>query len=97
VYNIFEKLELAHAHFEANIVKPPSRSRTQPPPTAPTKSSHSFSRAKAMHLLHSSYLFATIVAILPIKLMSAIFLPRISFVIIVGKKDIKKLFVLPNS
>ncbi len=47
--------------------------------------------------LHSSYLFATIVAILPTKLLSEIFLPRISFAIIVGKKDIKKLFVLPSS
>jgi hypothetical protein len=37
------------------------------------------------------------VAILPTKLMSATFLPRISFVIIVGKKDIKNLFVLPSS
>jgi hypothetical protein len=36
-------------------------------------------------------------AILPTKLMSATFLLRISFVIIVGKKDIKKLFVLPSS
>jgi hypothetical protein len=36
-------------------------------------------------------------AILPIKLMNATFLPRISFVIIVGKKDIRKLFVLPSS
>jgi hypothetical protein len=27
VYNIFEKLELAHANYEANIMKPPSRSR----------------------------------------------------------------------
>jgi len=35
--------------------------------------------------------------ILPIKLVSATFFPRISFVIIVGKKDIKKLFVLPSS
>jgi hypothetical protein len=32
-------------------------------------------------------------AILPTKLMSATFLPRISFVIIVGKRDIKKLSV----
>ncbi len=47
--------------------------------------------------LHSSYLFTTIVAILPTKLMSEIFLPRISFMIIVGKKDIRKLFVLPIS
>jgi hypothetical protein len=27
VYNISQKLELAHAHYEANIMKPPSRSR----------------------------------------------------------------------
>jgi hypothetical protein len=36
-------------------------------------------------------------AIIPTKLMSATFLPRISFVLIVGKKDIKKLFVLLSS
>jgi hypothetical protein len=36
------------------------------------------------------------VAILPTKLVSATFLLRISFVIIVGKRDIRKLFVLPN-
>jgi hypothetical protein len=36
-------------------------------------------------------------AILPTKLMSASFLPRISFVIIVGKRDIRKLSILPNS
>jgi hypothetical protein len=36
-------------------------------------------------------------AILPTKLMSATFLSRISFVIIVGNRDIKKLFVLPSS
>jgi hypothetical protein len=36
-------------------------------------------------------------AILPTKLVSATFFPRISFVIIVGKKDIMKLFVLPSS
>jgi len=27
VYNIFEKLELVHAHYEASTMKPPSRSR----------------------------------------------------------------------
>ncbi len=32
-----------------HITRPPSRSRPQPPPAAPTKSSHSSSRAKAMH------------------------------------------------
>jgi hypothetical protein len=37
------------------------------------------------------------VAILPIELMSATFLPRISFVIIVGKRDIRNLSVLPSS
>jgi hypothetical protein len=47
--------------------------------------------------LHPSYLLATTVVILPTKLLSATFLPRISFVIIVGKRDIGKLFVLPNS
>jgi hypothetical protein len=51
VYNISKKLELAHAHYEANIMKPPSRSRLQPPPAAPTTSSHSFSRTKVMHLV----------------------------------------------
>ncbi len=47
--------------------------------------------------LHPSYLLATIVPILPTKLMSATFLPRISFVIIVGKRDIKNLSLLPSS
>ncbi len=47
--------------------------------------------------LYPSYLLATIVAILPTKLMSVTFFSRISFVIIVGKKDIMKLFVLPSS
>jgi len=27
VYNIFKKLELAHAHYEASTMKPPSHSR----------------------------------------------------------------------
>jgi len=30
-------------------MKPPSRSRPQPPPVAPTRSSHSPSKAKAVH------------------------------------------------
>ncbi len=37
--------------------------------------------------LHPSYLLVTIMAILPIKLVSATFLLRNSFVIIVGKRD----------
>jgi len=36
-------------------------------------------------------------AILPTKLMNATFFPRIFFVIIMGKRDIRKLFVLPSS
>jgi hypothetical protein len=51
VYNISKKLELAHAHYEASIMKPPSRLRPQPPLAAPTRSSHSSSRTKAMHLI----------------------------------------------
>jgi hypothetical protein len=50
VYNISEKLELAHAHYEANTMRPPSRSKPQPTPVAPTRSSHSSLRTKAMHL-----------------------------------------------
>ncbi len=50
VYNISEKLELAHAHYEASTMRPPSCSRLQPTPAAPTRSSHSSSKIKAMHL-----------------------------------------------
>ncbi len=50
VYNISEKLELAHAHYEAITMRPPSCLEPPPPPTMPTKSSHSFSRAKVVHL-----------------------------------------------
>jgi hypothetical protein len=49
VYNISKKLKLIHAHYEANIMRPPSRSRLQPPLVAPTKSSHFFSKAKVVH------------------------------------------------
>ncbi len=49
VYNISEKLELAHAHYEASTMRPPSHSRPQPTPTAATRSSHSSSKTKAMH------------------------------------------------
>ncbi len=49
VYNISEKLELAHAHYEASTMRPPSCSRPQPTQAAPTRSSHSSSRTKAVH------------------------------------------------
>jgi len=47
VYNIFEKLELAHAHYEASTMRFLAHSRPQP---TPTKSSHFSSRAKTVHL-----------------------------------------------
>ncbi len=50
VYNISKKLELAHAHYEASTMRPPSHSRPQPPLVVPTRSSHSSLRAKTMHL-----------------------------------------------
>ncbi len=46
--------------------------------------------------LHPSYLLATTMAILPTMLVSATFLPKISFVIIVGKRDIRKLSIVPS-
>jgi hypothetical protein len=47
--------------------------------------------------LHPSYFLVTIVVIMPTKLVSATFLSRISFVIIMGKTNIMKLFILPSS
>jgi len=49
VYNVSKKLELVHAHYEAGTMRPPSRSRPQPALIAPTRSSHSSSRTKAVH------------------------------------------------
>ncbi len=97
VYNISGKLELAHAHYEASTMKLPSHSRPHPPPIVPIRSSHSSSKLKQCIQHHLSDLCVTIVATLPTKLVSATFLPRISFVIIMGRRDIGKLFVLPNS
>ncbi len=56
-----------------------------------------FQRLKGCTWLHPSYLLITTMAILPTKLVNATFLSRIYFVIIMGKKDIRKLFVLPSS
>jgi hypothetical protein len=49
VYNIYEKLELAHAKYETNTMRPQSRLRPQPPLVALTRSSHSSSKAKVVH------------------------------------------------
>jgi len=51
VYNIFKKLEWVHAQYEANIMRPLSRSKPQPPLVVPTRSSHYSSRAKIVHLV----------------------------------------------
>jgi hypothetical protein len=97
VYNIFEELELPHAHYDASIMKPPSRSKFQPPPTAPTKSSHFSLRVKVVHsttpVLPSCNYYGNPTH----KANGCNILFEISFVIIMGKRDIKKLFVLPSS
>ncbi len=49
VYNFFQKLELAHAHYEASTTRLASGLRPQPPQAAPTISSHFSSRAKVVH------------------------------------------------
>jgi hypothetical protein len=49
VCNVYEKLELAHAHYEASTMRPPSHSKPQPPLGVLTKSSHFSLRAKAVH------------------------------------------------
>ncbi len=96
VYNISEKVELPHAHYEVITMRPPSCSRPQPAPFAPTRSSLLLQEPKRCTYLHLSYLLVTTVAILPTKLVNATFLPRISFVTIVGKRDIKKVSILPS-
>ncbi len=97
MYNISEKLELVHAHYEASTMRPPSRSRPQPPPVTPTRSSHSSSRAKAMHLATPILPSCNYCGNPAHKANECNILLRISFVIIVGKRDIRKLFVLPSS
>ncbi len=96
VYNIYEKLELVHAHYDVSTMRPPSCSRLQPPPTSPTRSSHSSSKAKAVHSIAPILPSCNYCGNLPTKLVSVTFLSRISFMIIVGKRDIRK-FILPSS
>jgi hypothetical protein len=54
-------------------------------------------RLKRCTRLHPSYLLVTTMAILPTKLVNTTILLRISFVIIMRKREIKKLIVLPSS
>jgi hypothetical protein len=77
-------------------MRPISRSRPQPSPAVPTRSSHG-SRAKVVHLIAPILPYCNYYGNPAHKLVNATFLPRISFMIIVGKKDIKKLFVLLSS
>jgi len=97
VYNIFEKLELVYAHYEASTMRPPSRSRPKPPLVASTKSSHSSSRAKAIHLatpVLPSYNYCGN----PSHKASEWNIPSEDiFCDYCGKRDVKKLFVLPSS
>jgi hypothetical protein len=97
VYNISEKLQLAHAHYEASTMRPPSHSRPQPPPAALTRSSHYSSKAKSMHLvapiLPSCNYWSN-----PIHKANECNIPSEDiFCDYYGKKDIKKLFILPSS
>jgi hypothetical protein len=97
VYNIFENLKLVHAHYEASTMRPPSHSRSQPPPLRQPDHHILFQGLKWCTRLQPFYLLITTMVILPTKLVSVMFLLRISFVSIVGKKNIMKLFVLPSS
>ena len=49
VYTISEKLELAHAYYDARNMRPYTRSRPQQPPAATTRSPHTSSRSKPAH------------------------------------------------
>jgi hypothetical protein len=80
-----------------HTMKPPSRSRPPPPLVALNNHHILLQGLKWYTQLHPSYIFATIVAIMPTKVVSATFLLRVSFVIIVGKRDIRNMFVLPSS
>ncbi len=97
VYNIFEKLELAHAHYEGNAMKPPSCSKPQPRPAALTKSAHSSSRTKVVY---------SVAPILPScnycgnhahKVRECNIPSKDLFCDYCEKMDIMKLFVLPSS
>ncbi len=96
MYNISKKLELAHAHYDASTMRPPSHSRPQPPPTTPTKSSHFSLKAKAMHSaapILPSYNYCGNPAHGANECNIRL---KTFFVIIVGKMDIRKLLVLPS-
>ncbi len=78
-------------------MRPPSHSRPQPPPIAPTRSSHSSLRAKTMHsttpILPSYNYYGN-----PAHKANECTIPsKDIFCDYYGKEGIKKLFVLPNS
>jgi len=97
VYNISEKLELAHAHYEASTMRLHHVQGLNLHQLRQLNHHILLQGLKRCTQLHPAYLLATTVAILPTKLVSATFLPRISFMIIVEKRDIRNLSVLPSS
>jgi hypothetical protein len=97
VYNIYEKLELVHGHYEANTMRLPSHSRPQLPPTTPTRSSHSSSRAKVVHLVTPILPSCNYCDNLAHKTSECNIPSKDLFCDYYGKEDIKMLFVLPSS
>jgi hypothetical protein len=94
VYNISEKLELVHAHYEANIMRPPSHSKLEPPLARLIKSSYSSSRAKTKHSSTAPILpFYNYCGNLAHKDNECNIPSEDFFMIIVRKRDIRKLFV----
>jgi hypothetical protein len=93
VYNISKKLELAHAQYEANTMRPPSHSRLEPPPTKLIKSSFSSSRAKTKHSTAPILPFYNYCGNLAHKANECNIPSKDFFMIIVKKKDIMKLFI----
>jgi hypothetical protein len=93
VYNISKKLELAHAHYEANTMRPPSHSRLEPPPVRLIRSSYSSSRAKTKHSTAPILPFYNYCGNLAHKANECNILSEDFLMIIVRKRDIRKLFV----
>jgi len=97
VYNISEKLELTHAHYDASTMRPPSHSRPQPTPAAPTKSSHSSSRTKTVHSATPILPFCNYCGNPTHKANECNIPSEDLFCDYCGKRDIRNLFVLPSS
>jgi len=97
VYNNSEKLELTHAHYEASTMRHPSCSRPQPTPVALTRSSHSSSRAKTVHSATPILPSYNYCGNLAHKASECNIPSKDLFCDYCGKRDIRKLSVLPSS